>query len=88
MYDETMYNYPAYIASDGHGHAYEYALLDEDNDTIIYVALSYPKYVDLSDYEDYLKTDPDAYEDNGTSTLENFTIYYHRFPGFDGWVGN
>lgn len=88
MYDETMYNYPAYIASDGHGHAYEYALLDEDNDTIIYVALSYPKYVDLSDYEDYLKTDPDAYEDNGTSTLENFTIYYHRFPGFDGWIGN
>ena len=49
MYDETMYNYPAYIASDGYGH---------------------------------------AYEDNGSSTLENFTIYYHRFPGFDGWVGN
>ena len=87
LYDENMYNYPAYITSDGYDSVYEYALLDEDNNTIIYVNLSYPKFVDLKDYEDYLKKDRDEYDDN-KNTLEKFTIYYHRFPGFDAWVGN
>ena len=87
LYDENMYNYPAYITSDGYDSVYEYALLDEENNTIIYVNLSYPKYVDLKDYEDYLKKDRDEYDDN-KNTLEKFTIYYHRFPGFDAWVGN
>ena len=87
LYDENMYNYPAYITSDGYDSVYEYALLDEENNTIIYVNLSYPKFVDLKDYEDYLKKDRDEYDDN-KNTLEKFTIYYHRFPGFDAWVGN
>ncbi len=60
-YDETAYNYPAYIASDGYDYVYEYALIDRANSTIIYVLLSYPEYVDLDDYTDYLKKDADAY---------------------------
>ena len=78
MYDEEMYNYPAYIAMDGYGDAYEYALIDEDNDRIIYVVLSYPDYVKLINYKDYLKKDPTAYVFTGTSTLEKFCIYAVR----------
>lgn len=86
MYDDVSYNYPAYVANDGYDHAYEYALLDEENNTIIYVSLSYPQNTDLSGYEDYLKKDPDAYDQHNVSTLENFTIYYFRFPGSDAWI--
>lgn len=85
-YDDVSYNYPAYVAIDGYDHAYEYALLDEENDTIIYVSLSYPQSTDLRGYEDYLKKDPDAYDLGNKSTLENFTIYYFRFPGYDAWI--
>ena len=86
MYDDVSYNYPAYVANDGYDHAYEYALLDEENDTIIYVSLSYPQNTDLSGFEDYLKKDPDAYDQHNVSTLENFTIYYFRFPDSDAWI--
>ncbi len=84
--DDTMYNYPAIIAMDGYDNAYEYALLDEEDLTIIYVALSYPESVNLIKYKDYLKKDLSAYIIPGSS-LENFSLYSHRFPGEDAWIG-
>ena len=73
-YDDELYNYPAIIASDGYSDAYEYALLDEKNDTIIYAALSYPEFYQMSKYKDYLKKNKSEYKIN--DTLERFTIYY------------
>ena len=84
-YDDTMYNYPAIIAVDGYDNAYEYALLDEENDTIIYVALSYPESLNLKKYNDYLKKDSDEYKISGT-TLDRFSIYSHQFPDSDAWT--
>ncbi len=84
-YDEQMYNYPAYIAIDGYTHNYEYALIDEDNDRIIYVLLGYPDYKELSEYKDYLKVDPTEYDIKGSS-LERFCIYAVRSVKFDGYA--
>ncbi|MCR4793290.1 MAG: helix-turn-helix domain-containing protein [Lachnospiraceae bacterium] len=78
MYDEEMYNYPAYIAMDGYASTYEYALIDEAGNRIIYVLLSYPEYAKLLQYRDFLKKDPTAYVFSGTSSLENFCIYAVR----------
>ena len=86
-YDDTTYNYPSYIAMDGYDDAYEYALLDEENNTIIYVSLSYPEYQNLLKYKDYLKKDKKAYHIDGSS-LEEFSIYSHYDPAIDGWVSN
>jgi len=84
-YDEQMYNYPAYIAIDGYTHNYEYALIDEDNDRIIYVLLGYPDYKELSEYKEYLKVDPAEYDIKGSS-LEQFCIYAVRSVKFDGYA--
>ena len=73
-YDDETYNYPAIIANDGYSDAYEYALLDEKNDTIIYVALSYPEFYQMSKYKDYLKENRSEYQID--DTLNQFTIYY------------
>ena len=75
-YDDATYNYPAYIANDGYSNAYEYALMDESNDKIIYVALSYPEFYwhRMSKYKDYLKDEKSDYEID--DTLNCFTIYY------------
>ena len=72
-YDEETYALPAYVAIDGFDYEYEYALLDEKNHTITYVILSYPEYVDLSEYEEYLKLDADEYKIE--DTLNQFSIY-------------
>lgn len=72
-YDEESYALPAYVAIDGFDYEYEYALLDEENHTITYVILSYPEYVDLSEYEEYLKLDADEY--NIKDSLNQFSIY-------------
>ena len=72
-YDEETYALPAYVAIDGFDYEYEYALLDEKNHTITYVILSYPEYVDLSEYEEYLKLDADEY--NIKDSLNQFSIY-------------
>ena len=87
-YDDTTYNYPAIIAMDGYDSAYEYALLDEENDTIIYVSLSYPESVNLLKYKDYIKKDVLAYANVSGSSLERFSIYSHYDPAIDGWVSN
>ena len=73
-YDDETYNYPAYVANDGYSYAYEYALMDEKNDTIIYAALSYPEFYRMSKYEDYLKKDRSEY--NIEDSTVQFTIYY------------
>lgn len=76
-YDNSMYNYPAYIAIDGYDYVYEYALTDEKNHKIVYIILSYPKYTDLQDYTEYLKKDMDDYNLKNKTVLENFSIYAH-----------
>ena len=76
-YDDSMYKYPAYIASDGYGDVYEYALMDAENDTIIYVLLSYPEFLNLSKYKDYTKPNKNDYKQN--DSFNEFTIYYHTF---------
>jgi transcriptional regulator with XRE-family HTH domain len=78
-YDTEMYNYPAYVAVDGYDYVYEYALLDEENDTIIYVLISYPKYAGMKKFKEYLKKDKSDYNLDNGKILENFTIYFHRF---------
>ncbi|MCR5409488.1 MAG: helix-turn-helix domain-containing protein [Lachnospiraceae bacterium] len=85
IYDEDMYNYPAYIAIDGYTHNYEYALIDEDNNRIIYVLLGYPDYDDLSEYSDYLKSDPSAYDLEPGTTLGRFCIYAVKSVNIDGY---
>lgn len=85
-YNESIYNYPAYIASDGFDYVYEYALIDKENYAIIYVLLSYPEYTKLTEYKDYLKKDSNEYNLDNKKVLENFTIYAHKFPGMDGWL--
>jgi len=85
-YDENIYNYPAYIASDGFDYVYEYALIDEENSTIIYVLLSYPEYTNLTEYKNYLKRDSGEYNLDNADVLENFTIYAREIPGMDGWL--
>ena len=85
MYDEDMYNYPAYIAMDGYCHDYEYALLDEENNRIVYVLLGYPDPDELEEYSDYLKSDPSAYDLGDENTLERFCIYAVRSDEFDGY---
>ena len=72
-YDDDSYALPAYVAIDGFDYEYEYALLDEENHTITYIILSYPEYVDLSEYEEYLKLDADEYKIK--DSLNQFSIY-------------
>lgn len=82
VYDADMYNYPAYIASDGYDYMYEYALIDEADSRIIYVLLSFPEIDRLDAYRDYLKKDLSGYEyGDDVNVLENFCIYSHSFNG-------
>ncbi|MBR4832430.1 MAG: helix-turn-helix domain-containing protein [Butyrivibrio sp.] len=77
LYDENMYKYPAYIASDGCDSVYEYALLDEPNDQIIYVFLSYPTLKEHTRFKDYCKKNFSSYNaDRLKKGEEKFTIYY------------
>ncbi len=72
-YDEDTYAWPAYVAMDGFDYQYEYALVDEENYQITYVLLSYPEYVDLTGYEEYLKLDASEYDFE--DPLKQFSIY-------------
>lgn len=75
-YDNSSYNYPAYITIDGFSHTYEYALIDRENKEIIYMYLSYPGE-NVSKYKEYLKRDESEYSKK--DTLELFSIYNHSF---------
>lgn len=83
IYDTTMYNYPAYIASDGYDNVYEYALVDTENNRIIYILLSYPADLingaGLIGHLDCLKKDKGSYVTNYGSALEKFSIYSFSF---------
>lgn len=79
MYDTEMYNYPAYIATDGYDNVYEYALLDDENNKIVYALISYPEFTNLLKYQKYLKKDKLAYVIPDGSALERFSIYSFSF---------
>ncbi len=82
LYDTESFKYPAYVASDGYDSTYEYALIDEANDSIIYVYISYPEssILKLPKYSNYLKKNLLEYSSlNSGSSLEEFTIYSHSF---------
>ncbi len=83
-YDEESYSLPAYVAVDGFDYIYEYALVDEENCAITYVLLSYPDYMELKDYQAYLKKDVSEYDIE--SVLQEFTIYAHSFDGGQSWM--
>ncbi len=75
LYDDSSYNYPAYIASDGYSDVYEYALLIEENDEIVYVIISYPKWVNMLKYRDYLKKNLRDYNMSNEETFSAYSIY-------------
>ena len=80
-YDEESYALPAYVAIDGLDYEYEYALLDEKKHTITYILLSYPEYVDLREYKEYLKLDVDEYKLE--DSLNQFSIYSRYYEDDD-----
>lgn len=75
-YDTESYALPAYVASDGFDHVYEYALMDRNKCKITYILLSYPEDVDLNEYEQYLKLDRLEYVIK--DTLKCFSIYVRK----------
>ncbi len=79
-YDADSYNFPAYVTSDGYKNVYEYALIDDADNEIIYVYLSYPDVTNasLAAHQDYLKKDKASYVIKG-STLNEFSIYSFHF---------
>lgn len=82
-FDADSYALPAYVTVDGFDYVYEYALIDDANNTITYVLLSYPQTVGWPAYKDYLKSDTSEY--NISNVLEKFTIYAHSFDGGNSW---
>ena len=85
MYDEDTYSYPAYITIDGFGNTYEYALIDQFNNRIVYIYLSYPDDKTLEQYRDYVKKDLSVYEEENTE--DAYSMYNHSFDGGESWVG-
>ena len=77
-YEETSYDYPAYVSIDGFTSKYEYALLNEKDFEIIYVYIAYPE-LDNENYKDLLKKDKKEYSKE--DTLKLFSIYSHTFDG-------
>ena len=81
LYDPHSYAYPAYIATDGFGSTYEYALIDREGSRIIYVFGTYVM-PDQFPYKDYLKKDLSGYKKDA---LQGFTVYNHSFDGEKSW---
>lgn len=75
-YDESSYDYPAYVSIDGFTNKYEYALLNEQDLEIIYVYIAYPNLED-ENYNFLLKKNKEGYFEE--DTLKLFTIYSHSF---------
>ncbi len=84
-YDEESYALPAYITVDGFDYTYEYALVNEETCEIAYVHLSYPEFVNLREYKEYLKLDTSEYYEIGDS-LNRFSIYSATFDGGQSWI--
>ena len=89
-YDSDSYCYPAYIAIDGRGGIYEYALIDRDGGRIIYVYMAY-FHAGKFPYHDYLKKDLSAYPAEASQYDDGFSVYQHTFDNdgysypFDDW---
>ncbi len=82
IYDTETYHFPAYVASDGYSGVYEYALIDSDNNRILYILLSHPTIAsDETEWihDDYLKKDLSAYEVESDAPLDNYSIYSYCF---------
>lgn len=66
------------MASDGYDSVYEYALIDDENNSIKYVLLSYPgdlvNSVGLIGHMDCLKKDKGAYIIKPGSAIERFSL--------------
>ncbi|MGN0438744.1 MAG: hypothetical protein ACI4F4_09500 [Lachnospiraceae bacterium] len=83
-YDVKSYGLPAYVAIDGYDYIYEYALVNDETCEVTYVLLSYPEYVDLRQYKEYLKLDTSEYKIE--DVLNQFSIYTHSFDGGQSWI--
>lgn len=81
--DLNSFIYPAYIASDGFDKVYEYALINGDENEIIYMYITYPN-IKTFKYLKYLKKNLKTYVD--FDTLDNFTIYNHSFDNGDSFI--
>ena len=87
QYDETNFNYPAYVAAFASHDTYEYALIDKENKTIICVYLQMiiakSKIKFESDYlPHFLSKQEEEHWDLGSSLeteQEKQNIYYHTF---------
>lgn len=82
-YDEESYALPAYVTVDGFDYIYEYALVNDETYEITYILLSYPEYVNLKQYKEYLKLDASEYRIK--DALNQFSIYAHSFDGGESW---
>ena len=83
IYDEESYNYPAYITIDGYSYTYEYALLDNNKNRIIYIYLAYPR-VEAFNWNEYLKKDKNVYDNDDTFSC--FSMYNHTFDGGESYT--
>ena len=83
LYDTESYNYPAYIANEGFGNTYEYALLSESTYEITYIYLAYP-VIEEFEFPDYLMKDLTRYDEE--NTYKAFTIYNHSFDGGKSYI--
>lgn len=83
QYDEESYALPAYVTVDGFDYIYEYALVNDEACEITYILLSYPEYVNLKQYKEYLKLDASEYRIK--DALNQFSIYAHSFDGGESW---
>ena len=84
LYDTESYVLPAYVAVDGFDYIYEYALVDEENCEITYILLSYPEFVNMRKYKEYLKLDSAEYEIE--DSLNQFSIYSRYSESGDYWI--
>lgn len=83
LYDEESYYYPSYITIDGFKNTYEYALIDTENCSIVYIYLAYPD-IDSFPVREYLKKDLEAYSEE--NTLNRYSMYSHSFDNGASWV--
>lgn len=83
LYDEESYYYPSYITIDGFKNTYEYALIDSENCSIVYIYLAYPD-IDSFPVKEYLKKDLEAYSEE--NTLNRYSMYNHSFDNGNSWV--
>ncbi|PRR83479.1 zf-HC2 domain-containing protein [Clostridium vincentii] len=83
LYDENCFSYPAYVAVNSSNYCYEYALLLEDEDKIVYVFTQNIKKEDVIFSKNYLAQD--YMKENSDKTNDKYNIYMFRDDKIDGW---